>query len=99
MPVEVLPFGWRVVAERVFAPLGLVRSSFQTPLPPELLPHALDVDPDAAVVIVPARLVGGLAWAGLPSLADSAITVAPIVSGAITPYEMPVTQPGSAVHQ
>ena len=31
--------------------------------------------------------------------ASSTTSVAPIVSGAITPYEVPVTQPGSAVHQ
>ena len=30
---------------------------------------------------------------------SSTMQVTPFVSGAITPYDMPVTQPGSAVHQ
>ena len=33
------------------------------------------------------------------SSASSTIAVAPSVSGAMIPYEVPVTQPGSAVHQ
>ncbi len=45
-----------------------------------LLVAPLALDPDAHVVVVPARLVSGLSWAGLPSLADSTITVAPSIS-------------------
>jgi len=42
-----------------------------------LLVAPLELESGTSIVIVPARLVSGLAWAGLPSLADSAITVAP----------------------
>jgi len=45
-----------------------------------LLVAPLAIEPGASVVVVPTRLVSGLAWAGLPTFRDSAITIAPSVS-------------------